>query len=220
MRTPGSSCFRQVRRVAAGFNDRYPVAAYNPGWNAYNPWELSTNLTGAAKELSLSTNNYTSTGTSTGPTIWSCPNRPSLPALNISGGTWSIGFMYFGGIPTWSSTTAGKNGVASASPVKNSQSKAGWMLCADLVVQLNGTAWSDSTALPYSGTYALPAHKRNGALVPAGGDEVFADGSVRWYQASKMVNLYSANGANQYNFYFWQDDWGGLAGSTPKAGPK
>ena len=46
------------------------------------------------------------------------------------------------------------------------------------------------------------------------------DGSVQWFKASKMVNLYSASGASQYNFYFWQDDWGGLTGTMPSTGPK
>ena len=80
-------------------NDLFPVAAFNSGWNAYNLWQLSTNLAESAKELGLNTNNISATGSVTSPT------------------------------------------------------------------------------------------------------------------------LYSASGATQYNFYFWQDDWGGLVGSTPKTGP-
>jgi prepilin-type N-terminal cleavage/methylation domain-containing protein len=220
-----AQCVSNLRQIGVGslmyandYSDYYPVAAYNAGWGAYNPWQLSTNLANSAKELGLNTNNIQANGSVSSPTVWSCADRPTLPALNAGGGTWSIGYMYFGGIPTWTSSTAGKTG-ASASPIKNSTAKPGWMLCADLVVQLNGSAWNDPTAATYSGTYALPAHKKGTALTPAGGNENFADGSVSWYNSSKMVNLYSANGASQYNFYFYQDDWGGLTGSNPKAGP-
>jgi hypothetical protein len=141
-----------------------------------------------------------------------------LPALNITSGTWSSGYQYFGGIATWTSATASKSGT-SASPVKNSLAKSSWMLCADLVVQLNGNSWTDPTALSYSGTYNLPAHKKGSTQIPAGGNENFADGSVQWYKAAQMSNLYSTTGASQYNFYWYQSDWGGLAGSNPKTGP-
>jgi prepilin-type N-terminal cleavage/methylation domain-containing protein len=221
-----AQCTGNLRQIGVGClmyandsNDVYPTAAFNTGWNAYNPWELSTNLASAAKELGFNTNKFQANGSVSSPTIWSCANRPTLPALNIAAGTWSIGYMFMGGIGTWTSATAGKSGV-SASPVKNSLSKAGWMLCADLVVELNGSSWTDPTAATYSGTYALPAHKKSGANTPTGGNENFADGSVQWYKSSQMVNLYSTSGASQYNFYFYQTDWGALAGSTPKAGPQ
>jgi prepilin-type N-terminal cleavage/methylation domain-containing protein len=220
-----SQCASNLRQIGVGCmlyandnNDFYPPAAFNSGWNAYNPWQLSTNLAATAKELGLNTNNIQANGSVAAPTIWSCANRPTLPALNAGGGTWSIGYQYYGGIRTWNSATAGKSGT-SASPYKNSLSKPGWMLCADLVVQLNGSAWNDPSAATYSGTYALPAHKKGGVNIPAGGNENFVDGSVQWYNANKMVNLYSTSGASQYNFYFYQDDWGALAGSTPKTGP-
>ena len=93
------------------------------------------------------------------------------------------------------------------------------MLAADLVVQLNSAAWSDTTAATYSGTYALPAHKKGSATTPAGGNEVFVDGSVWWYNSSKMFNLYSTTGASQYNFYFFQDDWGGSGRFKPQDRP-
>jgi len=220
-----SLCANNLKQIGIGCtlfandnNDFFPVAAFNTGWNAYNPWQLSTNLADSAKELGLNTNNIQANGSVSSPTVWSCANRPTLPALNAGGGTWSIGYQFFGGIPTWTSQTAGKTG-ASASPIKSASAKPGWMLAADLVVQLNGSAWTDPAAATYSGTYNLPAHKKGSASTPAGGNEVFADDSVQWFNSSRMVNLYSTSGASQYNFYFWQDDWGGLTGSTPKSGP-
>jgi prepilin-type N-terminal cleavage/methylation domain-containing protein len=199
--------------------DLFPVAAWNTGWSAYNPWQLSTNLADSAKELGLNTNNIQANGSVSSPTVWSCANRPTLPAKDLTAGTWSIGFQYYGGVTSWTSATAGKTGT-SASPIKSANSKPGWMLAADMVVQFNGASWTTPAGTAtYDGKYDLPAHKKGSASLPAGGNELFADGSVQWFNASKMVNLYSASGATQYNFYFWQDDWGGLTGSSPKTGP-
>jgi prepilin-type N-terminal cleavage/methylation domain-containing protein len=197
---------------AGDYSDFVPTAAYNGGWNAYNPWQLSTNMTAEAKELGLNTNAILSNGSVAAPCIWSCANRPTLPALNSGGGTWSIGYQYYGGVPTW-------KGVKSASPVKLATSKATWMLAADLVVQINGSAWTDPTAATYSGTYGLPAHKKGSTLMPAGAEEVFADGSVFWFKSAQLMNLYSANGANTYNMFFYQDDLGGLTGTNPTHAP-
>ena len=220
-----AACMNNLKQVGIGctiyagdYSDTYAVVAFNTGWNAYNPWQLSAALAASATQLGLNTNNLLANGSVASPTIWSCADRPTLPALNVAGGTWSIGYQYYGGIPTWTSTTAGKSGT-SASPIKSSNAKAGWMLAADLVLQLNGTAWTDPTAVSYSGTYGLPAHKNGSSSLSAGGNEVFTDGSVHWYKSSQMFNLYSTAGASQYNFYFYQDDWGGLTGSNPKAGP-
>jgi hypothetical protein len=82
------------------------------------------------------------------------------------------------------------------------------MLAADLVINLaNGgiaaTGWSDPSATPTSGWSSLPAHKGGGGL-PAGGNELFADGSIRWIKAMNMYNLYSP--LDNRNFYFYQDD--------------
>jgi len=213
-------CTNNLRQIGIGcimyandFSDVLPPDAFNTGWNAFNPWELSADMVAAAKALGLNTNNLDANGSALGPNVWSCANRPTLPALNIAGGTWSLGYMYFGG-----------NTTTKFSPVKSTTAKPGWMLCADLVVQFTGTAasdpWSDpSSPKPYSGTYNLPAHPRSNNR-PAGGTEVFADGSCQWYKSSQMYNLYTVTtGANPYYFYFYQADWGPLTGTRPAVGP-
>ena len=200
---------------AGDFRDVFPPAAFNTGWGVVNPWQLSAELAASATQLGLNTNAVVNNSVIS-PTIWSCPNRPTLPAR--SGNTWAIGYQYYCGVTTWT-VTAGSG--KAASPIKSSTSKPGWMIAADLVVQMAGTAWTDTTATSNSGTYGLPAHNKSGGL-PAGGNELFVDGSAHWVKASDMLNLYSANGAKRYEMYFFQDDLGGL---TPyrnalKRGPK
>ena len=134
-----------------------------------------------------------------------------------------MGYQYYGGVATW---YMNKNGtivtVPSASPIKSSTSKAQWMLAADLVINLAALpahVWGDPTQPADSGWANLPAHK-NGSL-PAGGNEVFADGSVSWIDARQMYGVYSyapAGGPYRY-FYFYQDNWGmGLASQLIGAG--
>jgi prepilin-type N-terminal cleavage/methylation domain-containing protein len=215
-----TQCLSNLKQIGLGctmyasdYNDYYAPAAFNAGWGAPNPWQLPASLTAEAKVLGLYTNRVASNGTALSPTVWTCPNRPTLPAENTTANppTWSIGYQYYCGY----TNKFINNGVRWASPIKNSAAKPDWMIAADLVVQLNNAAWSDPTATPYSGTYALPAHK-NGNL-PAGGNEVFVDGSADWYNASVMLNLYNANGASTYAFYFYQDNW--IMTPAPKHGP-
>jgi len=83
------------------------------------------------------------------------------------------------------------------------------MLAADLVAQENGlgTSWS----VPYtpgSGWSSLPAHIDNGKTLPAGGTEVFIDGSARWIKANTMLFIHSWSTARP--LYFYQDDLGAL----------
>ena len=76
--------------------------------------------------------------------------------------------------------------------------------------------WGDATQPANSAWTGLPAHKAGG--LPAGGNEVFADGSVSWVDARDMYNVYSANNSTR-NFYFWQSNWGtGQAGQLINAG--
>jgi hypothetical protein len=79
------------------------------------------------------------------------------------------------------------------------------MLASDAFVKL-GSVWGDdlkNDAL--SGWHGLPAHKRSGGM-PAGANEVFADGSVHWFNSKQLINLYTPTGDRF--FYFFQDDLG------------
>jgi hypothetical protein len=91
------------------------------------------------------------------------------------------------------------------------------MLCADVVAQPDGSqdVWSDGNGDPVtdpSGWAYLPAHKNGSANVPAGGNEVFMDGSAQWIQAKgKMMFLHSwadPTSSTLRYLYFWQADLG------------
>lgn len=136
--------------------------------------------------------------------IWSCPNRPDFPAFG--GGQYLIGYQYYGGIPTWLNTLGS---FVSASPIKTATAKPSWMLAADLVAQPNGigTSWTFPET-PGSGWSSLPAHGTSSGTLPAGGNEVFIDGSARWIKADVMVFIHSWSTARP--LYFYQEDLGVL----------
>jgi len=203
------SNLRQIVAVSimyAGDNDDYfEPAYYNTGWGQQNPFQFGGVLLSQAIQLGFSTNlNNTAVGAVV-PTIWTCPNRPTLPSYSSSGGTWALGYAYFGGVTQWT-----WNGISypSASPIKTTTCKPEWMLVSDLVLKFTTTtgtmAWGDPS--PNAAVPSLPAHKKNGNR-PAGGNEGFVDGSVSWNLSETMYNFYSANGATR-NFYFYQSDLG------------
>ena len=144
--------------------------------------------------------------------IWNCPDRAGLPnpGLPSSAGTGFgsgfqtyIGYAYFGGVTSWSSEP-GK----SHSPVKLGNSKPYWALSADANFK-TGTQWAGS--LSKGGIWEfeygkIPAHPASNGN-PAGGNEVFADGSANWCKFSDMYkfNSYpSALGPN-VDAYWYQD---------------
>jgi len=148
----------------------------------------------------------------TSPSVLSCPNRPGLPSLNatVNGNQFTFGYAYLGGMANWNNDVAGT--VVAASPIKLASSKPSWALAADFVRKISAQSppWSfDPTpGNAASGDGNLPAHKK-GAL-PAGGNEVFADGSGRWVKASEMRMIHQYTGAYTREVYFMQDDLGAL----------
>lgn len=163
-----------------------------------HPYELdSGNLdTWASVGLRISTN-----GTAN---AWSCPNRPGLASFNpANGGQWTLGYQYFAGFKTWKNNLG--TSFKAASPIKTAASKPYWMLASDLILHRDGIGWgSQASEIPPDGYSNLPAHKSKGGT-PAGGNEVFIDGSGRWIKASNMRYItYGWDAAKQ--FYFYQDN--------------
>jgi prepilin-type N-terminal cleavage/methylation domain-containing protein len=141
--------------------------------------------------------------------IWTCPNRPGLPnyyATDLPGvSEWGIGYQYYGGIKTWVND---QGSFPSASPVKLNASKPSWMLAADMVMKYDGTWGTGAAIAGLPGFSYLPPHRRRDGL-PAGGNEVFIDGSARWVKASDMRYIHGWNGGTR-QCYFYQDDLGDL----------
>lgn len=203
-------------------NDKFMPAAVDANWGIQNPTELDQSVLLTSADLGF-VSNPNATGESSPPTIWTCPNRPTLPAFTASanGGTWAIGYQYYGGVKKWYMNQNGTiQTVDSASPIKTTASKATWMLAADLVINLAAPPtymWGDATQPSTSGWTSLPAHKGSSGL-PAGGNEVCADGSIGWVDARDMYDVYSADD-NTRNFYFYQANWGmGQAAQLISAG--
>jgi prepilin-type N-terminal cleavage/methylation domain-containing protein len=151
-----------------------------------------------------------------GASIWSCPNRGTLPTYSTTYLQWDIGYQYFGGIATWENPLApsgmqavygGRAGAppVSFSPVKIGQSKPWWVLAADAVVKTDG-GWGqpppdgDEPALYVN----LPPHKKGSGTFPSGGNEVFIDGSAQWEKIDQMRFLTSWSATTRF-CYFYQD---------------
>jgi prepilin-type N-terminal cleavage/methylation domain-containing protein len=144
------------------------------------------------------------------PSVLDCPNRPGLPSLNATSGgnQFTLGYAYLGGMTNWANDVAGS--VTAASPIKLSTSKPSWTMGADFVRKLNNWSYDPQAGNPASGDGNLPAHKGGGGL-PAGGNEIFADGSGRWVRAGdmRMIHQYSG-GSGTRQIFFMQDDLGAL----------
>jgi prepilin-type N-terminal cleavage/methylation domain-containing protein len=221
-----SLCMSNLKQVGvvslmyAGDNqEKFEPAGWNTGWagtppnTGFNPFQMDATMIDAASELGFSARDPSAEGTRS-PVIWTCPNRPTLPAYG--GQLWSLGYQYFGGVTNWTYSTFK---IKSASPIKAATSRPTWMLASDLVLQFDAAGvWGDTKIPQTNGMTSLPAHKRGNTMLPAGGNEVFVDGSASWIKLRNMFKIYSANNFTR-NFYFYQDDLGELTKLNPTPGP-
>ena len=163
----------------------------------------------AAKQLGLSLTN--------GPNIWTCPDRPPLPvtAVNVplpaydsgSGGQYLLGYQYFGGAPgpgwQWTSGLAGKS-FNFHSPIKLGNAKPYWALAADVICNYNkNSVWigqKDPYVANQNFTAYVPPHMNQGGGKPAGGNEVFCDGSAQWCLWQTMSEF--SDWGNSYLFWY------------------
>jgi hypothetical protein len=154
--------------------------------------------------------------------VWTCPNHLGvvpglplgLPAYDSMQQQWDIGYQYFGGIgvtcngivTTWQPSLGSGGSYTAHSPIKLGLSKPYWCLAAEANIK-NGAngAWGiqngDGNMYNNALFNNLPPHPQGGK--PAGGNEVFADGSAKWCKYSTMYEFHDwANG----RFGFWYQD--------------
>jgi prepilin-type N-terminal cleavage/methylation domain-containing protein len=120
--------------------------------------------------------------------IWGCPDRhtiPQFPSYDSGGGglpQFVIGYSYFGGITNCYPVPATTTGPA-YSPITLSRAKPYWTLAADAIIKISGGQWA-GMGVPSAGNSRywiykdIPSHPKG--TEPAGGNEVFCDGSARW----------------------------------------
>jgi prepilin-type N-terminal cleavage/methylation domain-containing protein len=130
--------------------------------------------------------------------VWTCPNRPAFPVWEPDYQQWSIGYQYFGGIPKWLNP-AGT--FTSRSPIKVANSRPYWTLAADTTIKIDNK-WGGGRDSAYKDA---PQHRNATSRVPAGGNQVFIDGSARFIKFEKMYYLHTWNTDGTRKCYFYQD---------------
>jgi prepilin-type N-terminal cleavage/methylation domain-containing protein len=169
----------------------------------------------ASKQLGLSLTN--------GPNIWTCPDRPPLPvtsanlplpAYDVGGAQYLIGYQYFGGsaplpnLAAWAWTSSVGGTFQFHSPVRLGLAKPYWAIGADAINNYNKSGNWRGQKDPYEPnqnfTAYIPPHMNRGNGKPAGGNEVFCDGSASWCKWQSMYEF--SDWGNSY--LFWYQDSG------------
>jgi prepilin-type N-terminal cleavage/methylation domain-containing protein len=130
------------------------------------------------------------------PSVWACPHRSLFPQYEPTYPQWVLGYQYFGGIRQWK----GPGGTfADYSPIKTSSSRSTMTLAADTTMKVEGS-WGGGRATAFEG---MPSHKGK-TSAPAGGNNLFADGSAHWYNIDKLYFFHSWDNG-RIHAYFHQD---------------
>ncbi len=199
------SCTNNLRQIGVGMNvyaGNYsdlvlPVPIFN---NNPCPYELSDPGAQEAKDLGL-------TVQSNAPSVWACPDRPGLPANETinNANQWDIGYCYLGGLTNW--FPAG-NMIPGRSAIKLTNSKPYWVLAVDSLLWNNSAnRWMsplDETSGRPPIYHNIPPHIKGGSQ-PAGGNEVFIDGSASWIKFQNMWKLTRFTGVATTDIYWYQD---------------
>jgi prepilin-type N-terminal cleavage/methylation domain-containing protein len=193
--------------VYAGDNDDKVVSSRmmpNPAGsgNVFNQIALNPLDASAAKTVNL-----VAQAQANGPSVWACPGRQDFAVqYSTANNQWDIGYQYFGGITNWINAVY-PSGLPSLSPVVLARSKPHWCLAADVEVKV-AAVWGgqiDPNDTPNEPPLyvSLPVHLK-GSRYPAGGNEVFVDGSAQWIKIDVLRALTTFRKSDR-TFYFYQD---------------
>jgi prepilin-type processing-associated H-X9-DG protein len=134
--------------------------------------------------------------------LWNCPSRnyksqwePGYPQL-------VVGYQYFGGIDKWINPFFGTKPARAPLSLR---SNGRWALGADSAMKIDHV-WGGGRASAYGG---LPAHKAGDQAHPAGGNQLYLDGSVAWVDFENLIYIHSWNNNYARIAYFYQEDLGG-----------
>jgi prepilin-type N-terminal cleavage/methylation domain-containing protein len=205
------ACMSNLRQIGVGMkvyadeNNDFVLPVRISGGVAV-PNTLSDPGAQQAAEVGLVVQSNSAAGSS----IWCCPNRgqvsPGLPAREGTSDPapndfqWVIGYCYYGGMTNWVNSL----NIPARSPVQFAKTKPFWVLASDSVIKFE-TVWADiadPTSDPRYYVYAnCPPHKKGSE--PAGGNEVFADGSADWrnFDSWYRFTTWVGNGINKYVYW-------------------
>jgi prepilin-type N-terminal cleavage/methylation domain-containing protein len=132
--------------------------------------------------------------------IWTCPNRPGYPTYEDAPYyQYNIGYQYFGGVTQW--ITRNYTG-ASRSPIKTATARPHWVLAADANMKVLGVWGGVDRLEAYD---HIPPHKNPRGNLPAGGNQLYIDGSGEWIKAQRMYGLTCWGAPDSRLGYFYQD---------------